>query len=434
MSLRLRKARILAPILALLLIALPVLSACGGSPSAGTPEPQSATQAPAERQQAQEPAPAPGPASQQPSAQQPATQPSSTQQPATQQPTTQEPATPEPVTPEPATQEPATQEPPVQEPAPQEPATRTFTDQAGRTVILPAEVNRVVTTWRPGTLLVISAGGRDKIVGVDTSSQRSEFLTKVFPGITDLPGVGNKKGLNVEQMVAVKPDVVFIWYGSDTEPVIQQLESQGIPAFVLIPESLDQMKEAVSLIGEIIGTQEQAQKMIRYYDETLAMLEEKVGSIPEEEKLRVYMVGSSGVFSTVPGTMYQHFIIEAAGGINVGAQLQGGFSEVSAEQVVVWNPDVIVAVQYCGCTVDEILRNPQLQTVKAVQNGRVYMFPHSMDPWDYPEPRSILGMLWLAHTLYPERMADVDLLGEVDEFHETFFGVSFTELGGKLDE
>lgn len=387
MSLRFRKVRILVPILVLLMLALPLLAACGGSQPAGNTDAQPQSGSPAAQAPVQQEEPAPA-------------------------------AEPEP-------------EP---EPEPAQPATRTIMDQAGRTVTLSAEVDRVVTTWRPGTLLVISAGGRDKIVGVDSSSQRSEFLTAVFPGILDLPGVGNKKGLNVEQIVAVKPDVVFIWHGADTEPVIQQLESQGIPAFVLIPESLDQMKEAVSLIGEILGTEEQAQKMIQYYDDTLAMLAEKVGSIPEAEKLRVYMVGSSGVFSTVPGTMYQHFIIESAGGINVGAELQGGFSDVSAEQVVAWNPDVIVAVQYCDCTVDEILSNPQLQTVKAVQDGRVYMFPHSMDPWDYPEPRSILGMLWLAHTLYPERMADVDLLKEVDTFHETFFGKSFTALGGTLDE
>ncbi|WP_374712189.1 ABC transporter substrate-binding protein [Symbiobacterium terraclitae] len=411
MSRRSRKVRIVAPILALLLV-LPLISACGGSKSAQTGHNEPASPA---TQTAPSPAPTTTP--------EPTTSPAANPQPAS----SPAPAT----TPEPAANpEPASPEPAAE---PQS-ATRTIVDQAGRTVTIPAEVNRVITTWRPSTLLVISAGGRDKIAGVDTSSQKSEFLTKVFPGITDLPGVGNKKGLNVEQMVAVKPDVVFIWHGADTEPVIQQLESQGIPVVVLIPESLEQMKEAVTLLGEIMGTQEQARKMIAYYDDTLAMLKEKVGSIPEAEKLRVYMVGSSGVFSTVPGTMYQHFIIESAGGINVGAELQGGFSEVSAEQVVAWNPDVIVAVQYCDCTTEEILTNPQLQTVKAVQDGRVYMFPHSMDPWDYPEPRSILGMLWLAHTLYPERMADVDLLKEVDTFHETFFGKSFTALGGTLDE
>jgi len=120
----------------------------------------------------------------------------------------------------------------------------------------------------------------------------------------------------------------------------------------------------------------------------------------------------------------------------VAAELKGGFAEVSAEQVVQWNPDVMVSVQYCGddCSPEAIKANPQLQTVKAVQSGQVYWFPSSMDPWDYPEPRSILGMLWLAKTLYPEQMADVDLLAEVDEFHKTFFGKSFTELGGKLDD
>jgi len=168
MLLRNRTVRMLAPLLALLML---LVAACGGSQSSSTTSqpPAATTGQPASAPEQSEPA-----------------------------------STPE--------TEPA---------AEAQPATRTFTDQAGRTVVLPAEVNRVVTTWRPGTLLVISAGGRDKIVGVDSSSQKSEFLTAVFPEILDLPGVGNKKGLNVEQMVAVKPDVVFIWSGSDTEPVIQ---------------------------------------------------------------------------------------------------------------------------------------------------------------------------------------------------------------------
>jgi len=319
------------------------------------------------------------------------------------------------------------------EPEPQE---RTITDQAGRRVTVPAEVNRIVTTWRPGTLLVMAAGAQSKIVATDQPSKNSEFVTAVFPEILDLPAVGSKKGLNVESIVAAEPDVVFIWAGSDTEPYIEQLTTQGIATVVLIPESLEQMKGAVALIGEIAGTAEKAQQMIDYYDDTLAMLAEKVGSIPEEERVKVYMIGSSGTFSTVPGDMYQNFIIEAAGGVNVAAEIKGGgFAEVSAEQVVAWNPDVIVAVQYCGegCDPESVKANPQLQTVKAVQNDRVYMFPSEMDPWDYPEPRSILGMLWLAHILYPERMADVDLIKEVDTFHEAFFGRSFTELGGTLD-
>lgn len=317
------------------------------------------------------------------------------------------------------------------------PTERTITDQAGRTVTLPAEVNRVITTWRPGTLLIMAAGGKSKLVATDGPSQQSEFLVQVFPEITSLPKVGSKKGgLNVEAIVAAKPDVVFVWSGSDVEPVIQQLESQQIPVVVLVPETLEQMEEAVMLAGKVMGTEEQAQQMISYYDEKLNMLSDKLGTIPADERSRVYMVGAYGVYSTASGDLYQNFLIEQAGGVNVASELKGGWAEVSAEQLVQWNPDVIVAVQYCGenCDPASIKSNPQLQTIKAVQNDKVYMFPSAMDPWDYPEPRSILGMLWLAKILYPDKMADLDLIQEVDNFHKTFFGKTFTELGGTLDE
>jgi pimeloyl-ACP methyl ester carboxylesterase len=113
---------------------------------------------------------------------------------------------------------------------------RTIVDQAGREVTLPLEVNRVISTWRPCTFLVYAVGGQEKLVGVDIGSTKAPFTTAVYPEIADLAQVGDKKsGINVEEVVAANPDVVFVWSGKDSENLINQLEQQKIPAVVLIP-------------------------------------------------------------------------------------------------------------------------------------------------------------------------------------------------------
>jgi len=313
--------------------------------------------------------------------------------------------------------------------------TRLIVDQAGREVIIPTTVNRIITTWQPATCMVFAVGGQSKLVASDCASLQSDFLTQVHPPIAGLPKIGCKsRGLNVEQMIACNPDVVILSEGKDSAHIIDQLASMGIPALILVPEDLERMKEAASILGDLLGCEGQAGRLIAYYDDKLAMLNRNLKDVPSENRPRVYLAGAHGMLSTCSRNMYQHFIIEQAGGVNVAEGLEGHWNRISAEQLVKWNPDVIVSVVYSPSGAPDIIKNsPQLASVNAVLDERVYLFPSNLEPWDYPEPRSILGMLWLAKILHPDVFADLDVLKEADAFHKEFFGHTFTELGGELD-
>ncbi|OEF95902.1 ABC transporter substrate-binding protein [Desulfuribacillus alkaliarsenatis] len=318
----------------------------------------------------------------------------------------------------------------------EEPTTRIVTDQAGREVELPMVAERVITTWRPSTSLLFAIGGQEKLVAADTHSTRNPFLLGVYPEIGDVPAIGNRRGLNLEEMVAAEPEVVFLWQGTDTEPVIGHLNQQGIAAFVLIPETADDMKEAVRIVGDIIGMQAEAEEVISYYNEIIADIADRIKDVPASERRTAYMAGSGGLFNTIGKEYYQHFLIESAGATNVSGELEGyGWQDVSAEQLVAWNPDYIFATQFFDDDLIETIRSQAgLRTVTAVREGNLYKFPANITSWDFPEPLSALGILWMAKTMYPDQFADMDFMAEVENYHERFFGKTFTELGGNLDE
>lgn len=311
-------------------------------------------------------------------------------------------------------------------------ATRVITDQAGREVTLPAEVNRVVSTWRPCTFLVFAVGAQEKLVGVDAGSTNTPFTTAIHPGMANVAKVGDKRsGINLESVVAVKPDVVFLWSGKGSDILVEQLGKQGIAAVVLLPESAEQMKSATRLIGEILGHQEQAEKVLKNYDDTLAMVAQRIKDIPPAERKQVYLAGADGFLSSCGSDFYQHYLIEKAGGINVAAELKGGWQQVSAEQLVSWNPDVIVADPYCKEGVaDAVKMDPGLKAIPAVKSGEMYRFP-SVGQWTFPIPQSAMGVLWLSKTLYPEKFADIELTTEVDNYYQEFFGKKYSEFGEK---
>jgi len=309
--------------------------------------------------------------------------------------------------------------------------TRIVTDQAGREVVIPAEVNRIVTTWRPCTFLVFAVGGQEKLVGVDNGSTTAPFTVGVYPEIKNVTKVGDKKsGINVEAVVATKPDVVCVWAEASKGGIIEQLETQGIPTLVIIPESAEEMKEATLLLGEVLGRTEQAKKIIDYYDDTVAMIKERLKDVPESERKRVYLAGAYGILSSCGSDFYQHYLIEQAGGINVAAELKGGWQSVSPEQLVAWDPDVIIADPYCTESMEDALKmDPALKALKAVKNNQLYSFP-KIGQWSFPIPQSAMGILWLSKTLYPEHFEDLDIEKEVNNYYKEFFGVSYTELGG----
>ncbi len=132
--------------------------------------------------------------------------------------------------------------------------------------------------------------------------------------------------------------------------------------------------------------------------------------------------------------MLQDDIMSRAGLFNVAHELKGYFQDVSPEQFIAWDPQIVVLSRNLGPQTINRLKDPALQRVHAIRAKQIYRFPSNLVSWDFPSPLSALGTLWLAHKAYPGLFADEDLEKESDWFHQKIFGRTFQELGGSLND
>lgn len=318
-----------------------------------------------------------------------------------------------------------------------QPKEKIVTDGLGRQVKIPAEVKRIVTNYGIATHMVFALGAQDRLVGIDTPSKNNAFFNALKPEVAAIPSVGSPKDFNIEEAIALKPDLVLV-PGRNRE-LVENLENRGMTVFGVIAEDLEQLKSTMENLGKALGEEEKAAQFIKYYDDTLKMVEQRTRGLKDEDKPDVYLVGPMGLLSTCSKDMYQNFLINLAGGKNVaaneksgGAPAQGWF-EVSPEQIIKWDPEKILVVQYTsGITPEQILSDPRFQEIKAVKNKQVFWFPSKLNPWDYPSPQAVLGIKWLAQKLHPDKFNDVNIQKEADEFFKSLYGKTFTEMGGTL--
>ncbi len=296
---------------------------------------------------------------------------------------------------------------------------RTISDQTGAAVTLPDQVDRVVTVYPMATLIIYSLKGQDKIVGIDSNSPKNKVLQALDGNIENITKVGMPWEVNTESVVAVDPDVVIGGFGE----VRNNLEALGLPVIGLDLESPEKLKEGILLIGECIGKNKEADALIAYYDEKMSYISSKTASIPEKKRTRVLIPNKTGVNSCTGGDSYQNFLIEGAGGINVAEAITGRWPEASLEQIMIWNPQVIIVPPYCAETVDDILGNSAWEDIDAVKNKRVFAMPGYTVAWDTPVADSFLGEIWIAGKLYPELFSDLDFSKEVKNFYSDFYGI-----------
>ena len=302
--------------------------------------------------------------------------------------------------------------------------TITVVDQLGRTVELPREINRIVSSYYISSSLLIALGAEDKVVGLEMKADTREIYKKAAPEFLALPGVGTSKSISVEETLALEPDLVILPYR--LEEFVEQFEALNIPVIVIEPESMEQFLECITLIGSAIGEEEKAAALLAYYEDKTSEISHLTESV--EERPRVYMSGGSSAFTTCTSNMYQNDLIHMAGGQNVSEELTDGYwANVSAEQILAWDPEFIFNVNYASYDISELTGDPQLAPVHAIKENKVYTFPSVLEAWDYPTPSSILGILWLTHQLHPELYSVEAYTKDAQEFYKTFYDIEITQ-------
>ncbi len=312
---------------------------------------------------------------------------------------------------------------------------RVVTDMVGREVVLSGNVGRIVTTFKPATLCVLSLGLQERIVGIDASSRRDRLNRAIHPDVDAITSVGSKSaGINIETVVALDPQLVLLYAQKDGVVLADRLQSMGIPAIIILPESFESIRESLRIIARAVGDPQRLSRTEEAMHAVLAVVEQAVGDIAVDDRRTAYFAAPRGVFCTATGNMLQDEILSRAGVVNVAHELSGYFQDISPEQFLQWNPEIVILSQTLSDRDVQPLENAPINSVRAVAARAVYRCPSDLSPWDFPSPLSVLATLWVASKAYPERFVRVDVAAEVDRFHERLFGLTFTQMNGRLND
>ncbi len=251
--------------------------------------------------------------------------------------------------------------------------TRTFTDDLGRPVQVPENVESVVSLAPNLTEIIFAVGAGTKLVGVTTFCNYPEdakFIRKVSD--TQKP--------NIESIIALKPQVVFVSTASQLEAFTKTLDEQNIRVFVTSPNTLDDIYNSIEKIGQIVGHVKQAENLVHNLKSRVA---EARGPIMYNSLPRVFVQIDKNALYTVGGKSYITDLISRAGGVSATADLATAYPKISRETALAMNPDVIVISESEGNREpNEAFRNSP-----AVRNSRVYRI--NADLLSRPGPRVV---------------------------------------------
>lgn len=318
----------------------------------------------------------------------------------------------------------------TEEPAPE---TRGITDMYGRSLEVPAEMERVLCSGAIEMMMTYMIAP-DKLSGL--CFEPSGAL--IAESYTSLPVVGGwfgKQSGNYETFIAMEPDVIL--EGREETLTERQKKLGGIPVVGLkTGTSLLEYRSSFEYLGDLFGTPDAAAELIAFYEEALGFAGSIREQIPENERVTVYYAEGNEGLSTDPAGSAHTELIDLCGGENVadiGATQGYGMSEVSMEQVLMWEPDVIIIGRASQESLrDLIMTDARWQDLKAVRDGRVYVRPQDPFSWfDGPTgPNQIIGIYWVVQKLYPDRFSEQDLREKAREFYHLFYhyDLSDTEL------
>ncbi|WP_411678530.1 ABC transporter substrate-binding protein [Caproicibacter sp.] len=311
--------------------------------------------------------------------------------------------------------------------------TRVFTDSAGRSVTVPSVIRSAAPSG-PLAQIVLYTVAPDKLAGLASnfSADAKKYIDQKY---WSLPKFGQFYGknasLNLEALTAAAPDVI-IDVGEAKKTIREDMDGLqkqlNIPT-VFIEATLDDMDRAYTMLGDLLGESDRAAKLAQTCGQTIKNADEIASGIPQNQRIRVYMAtGDAGLNTNAAGSIHAD-VLERVGAVNVAnvqAVSSGGGSEISFEQLLSWNPDVILADS--EKLYQRITSDSAWASLKAVKDGKVYRIPST--PYSFlgnpPSVNRVVGIDWLGNLLYPDKY-QMDLKKKICDFYSQFYSISLTD-------
>lgn len=271
------------------------------------------------------------------------------------------------------------------------PSPITVLDDAGRDVTLAAPPNRIVSAAPSATELAFAVGLGDELVAVD-------MFSNFPPEAKSKPSIGSYVDPDLESIVGADPDLVLVTDVHLAE-LVPALEAREVPALVLNAKNLDGVYLDLLLLGRVSGEEDRAAEVVDELRERVAKVEQALAGAP---LVRTFVELDPTLFTAGPGTFLDD-LIRRAGGTNIAAGATTAYPQLSAEEVVRANPEVIILTdEVLGVSPDAVRARQGWAEVSAVANDRIAVV--DPDIVTRPGPRIVDALEQIAHILHPDQV------------------------------
>ncbi len=309
--------------------------------------------------------------------------------------------------------------------------TRVVTDVYGRQVTIPAKVEKIAAVG--GAARFISyAGCADKLIGVNEADKKADVQKPYswvnkdrFAKLASVGAGGSADTPYVEELIKLAPDVIFCL--QDKTFVENVASKTNIPVVAIYPDGIfdKSVYDAITLIGEVMGTETHCAAVVKYMQDCCADLQKRTKDIPDTSKPTVYTGGVNfrGTHG-FDGTYAKYPPFMAIGAKNVVDETgKSGGIIIDKEKVLVWDPDIIFLNPGNMSVIndDYKLNKSYYDSLKAVKNGRIYSQIAYNSNWTNIEI-AIADTYYAGCVIYPEAFKDVDPIKKADEIFKVMLG------------
>ncbi|OPY75849.1 MAG: Periplasmic binding protein [Syntrophorhabdus sp. PtaU1.Bin153] len=306
---------------------------------------------------------------------------------------------------------------------------KTITDMCGRKVEVPVNPERIACMHcvSPEKIMTLGKGNT-----ISLMAEQSPWAYKLYP---EIKKAQTNKGITPKQMLDMKIDFVLYTPGMTKGEQYGAVGLKTVCAFSADkrPMSLDEYKEnfksQVALFGDLLGpdAKTRADKYNQYFDKKVKQILSITSKIEMKNRPAVYYGGRGNDMLNGQGKgSVMHWNVEVAGGNYLPQTLDDNHAKATMEQVVSWEPDIILLSGYCD-SLDIVKKNADWVSMKAVKNDKVYRIPRGVYTWDHASNEGVLLMIYMAKIFHPNLFKDWDMIKEMKAFYSEVYGKTITD-------
>lgn len=269
--------------------------------------------------------------------------------------------------------------------------------------------------------VILALNAWDQIVSLPRKSMDNHLVKIIKPPQKAYTSFSETGEINFESLFSSHPNVILTWAGNTQ--TIKRLRELGLRTLTMHAYDFKDIYTILQMVGDALQKKTRSEIIRKDMQELLQYIESKTSG---QRNIKVIWLG--GTRTTIYGKKWIfHDIIEKAGAIDVTSNLsfEPLTAELSVEQIINLNPDVIIIGGWAPYSPKDILEDPQWAPVAAVRNSKVYKTPDKRANFS---PYAALMAVMVAHWCYPEKITAKETLQLLDTYHTAFYGVSFSEV------